>query len=185
MYFLGAPGWLSRLSIWLDFSSSHDLVVRGFEPRVGLCADRAEPVSDVLSFSLSLSLSLKRNKLKKKKKECISKYRRGVFKDCFGEVYQLRILTACKRNSLWLPDTKPPGRPLESSVRNQESGISRGVKSRDPWRIPVGMTPVRFPLASLLRKLRSLKEFGLKSRAHPPASWWERVCLDGWARRDY
>ena len=29
---IGAPGWLS-----------HDLVVRDFEPRVGLCADSLEP----------------------------------------------------------------------------------------------------------------------------------------------
>ena len=26
-----------------SFSSGHDLKVRGFEPRVGLCADRSEP----------------------------------------------------------------------------------------------------------------------------------------------
>ena len=26
-----------------DFSSGHDLTVRGFEPRVGLCADSSEP----------------------------------------------------------------------------------------------------------------------------------------------
>ena len=38
-----------------DFSSGHDLVVHGFEPRIGLCADIAKPVWD---FFLSLSLSL-------------------------------------------------------------------------------------------------------------------------------
>ena len=48
-------------------------MVRGFESRVGLCTDRAEPAWDSLSLSLSappqlaLSLSLKINRLKKKK----------------------------------------------------------------------------------------------------------------------
>ena len=35
------PGWLSRLSIYFD--SGHDLVVRGFEACIGLCADSSEP----------------------------------------------------------------------------------------------------------------------------------------------
>ena len=47
----------------LDLGSGHDLVVCGIEPRVGLCADSAEPVWDSLSAppqpALSLSLSLK------------------------------------------------------------------------------------------------------------------------------
>ena len=33
----GSVGWAS------DFSSGHDLVVCGFEPRIGLCADSSEP----------------------------------------------------------------------------------------------------------------------------------------------
>ena len=33
----GSVGWAS------DFGSGHDLAVREFEPRVGLCADRSEP----------------------------------------------------------------------------------------------------------------------------------------------
>ena len=41
-----------------DFGSGHDLTVREFEPRVGLCADSSaqslEPVSDSVSPSLSL-----------------------------------------------------------------------------------------------------------------------------------
>ena len=45
----------------LDFGSGHDLMVRGIEPRVGLCADSVEPAWDFLSLSL-LSLSLKINK---------------------------------------------------------------------------------------------------------------------------
>ena len=35
----------------LDFGSGHDLTVHETEPRVGLCADRAEPPSDSLSPS--------------------------------------------------------------------------------------------------------------------------------------
>ena len=46
----GAPGWLSRLS------SGHDLTVREFEPRVGLCADSSEPGA-CFGFYVSLSLS--------------------------------------------------------------------------------------------------------------------------------
>ena len=44
----------------LDLSSGHDLIVRGIEPHVGLCADSSEPAWDSLSLSapaLSLSLS--------------------------------------------------------------------------------------------------------------------------------
>ena len=33
----------------LDFSPGHDLVLRGFEPRVGLCGDSVEPAGDSLS----------------------------------------------------------------------------------------------------------------------------------------
>ena len=39
----------------LDFSSGHDLMVRGFEPHVWLHADSEEPAWDSLSVSLSLS----------------------------------------------------------------------------------------------------------------------------------
>ena len=42
----------------LDFSSGHDLLVRGIEPRVGLRTDIAEHAWDSLSLSVSLSLSL-------------------------------------------------------------------------------------------------------------------------------
>ena len=42
----------------LGFGSGHGLMVRGFEPHVGLRADGLEPAWD----SLSLSLSLKINK---------------------------------------------------------------------------------------------------------------------------
>ena len=47
----GAPGWLSRLSD--DLGAGHDLTVWEFEPRIGLCADSAEPAWDSLSPSLS------------------------------------------------------------------------------------------------------------------------------------
>ena len=39
-----------------DFSSSHDLAVRGFEPHMRLCDDSSEPGA-CLSFCVSLSLS--------------------------------------------------------------------------------------------------------------------------------
>ena len=48
----GAPGWLGRLS---DFGSGHDITVRGFEPRVGLCADSSE-LGACFGFCVSLSL---------------------------------------------------------------------------------------------------------------------------------
>ena len=38
-----------------DFGSGHDLAVRGFEPRVGLCADSSEP-GTCFGFCVSLSL---------------------------------------------------------------------------------------------------------------------------------
>ena len=51
----------------LGFGSGRDLTVRGFEPRVGLCADSVEPALDSVSrflsaplpLALCLSLSLK------------------------------------------------------------------------------------------------------------------------------
>ena len=49
------PGWLNWVT--LDFGSGHDLMICGLEPRVGLCADSAEPAWDILSLSLSLPLS--------------------------------------------------------------------------------------------------------------------------------
>ena len=56
-----------------DFGSGHDLMVRGFEPRVGLSvltAQRLEPASDSGSPSLSgpslLVLSLSLSKINKK-----------------------------------------------------------------------------------------------------------------------
>ena len=51
-----------------DFGSGHDLVVRGLEPRIGLCADAPslELASDSVSPSLSalslLTRSLSKNK---------------------------------------------------------------------------------------------------------------------------
>ena len=52
----------------LGFGSGHDLTVREFDLRVGLCADSWEPAWDSLSLSLSappplaLSVSLSQNK---------------------------------------------------------------------------------------------------------------------------
>ena len=65
-----------------DLSSSRDLTVREFEPRVGLCAGSSEPaacfgfcVSLSLcpspSHALSLSLSLSKINIKKKKGNCL------------------------------------------------------------------------------------------------------------------
>ena len=59
----GEPGWPSGWSIQLDFGWGRD-EVRGIEPWVGVCADRAEAAWDSLSslstpplLILSLSLS--------------------------------------------------------------------------------------------------------------------------------
>ena len=46
----GSVGWAS------DSGSGHDLMVCGFEPRVGLCADSSEPGA-CFGFCVSLSLS--------------------------------------------------------------------------------------------------------------------------------
>ena len=45
----------------LGISSGHDPAVREIEPRIGLCADSAEPAWDSLSLACSCSLSLKIN----------------------------------------------------------------------------------------------------------------------------
>ena len=42
----------------LDFDSSRDPTVCGFEPRIWLCADNAEPAWDSVSLCLSVSVSL-------------------------------------------------------------------------------------------------------------------------------
>ena len=74
---LGHPG--GSVGQASDFSSGHDLAVREFEPRLGLCADSSEPALDSVSPSfsapplLTLCPSLSKiNKLKtnlKRKKE--------------------------------------------------------------------------------------------------------------------
>ena len=68
----------------LDFGSGHDLTVRGFKPRVRLCADSLEPgacfgfcVSLSLSLPLpcshALSLSLSKLNIKKKFKDTVER----------------------------------------------------------------------------------------------------------------
>ena len=47
----------------LDFSSGHDLMIRGFKPHIGLHSDHTGPARDSLSPSFSAPLS--QNKLKK------------------------------------------------------------------------------------------------------------------------
>ena len=65
--------WVAQLvkRLILGHDSSHDLMVHGFEPHIGLCAESTESALDSLSHFLSapplLVLSLKINKLKKKK----------------------------------------------------------------------------------------------------------------------
>ena len=54
----GAPGWLSRLSVRLNFGSGHDLKVCESELRIRPGVNSAEPAWDSLSPSLSASLSL-------------------------------------------------------------------------------------------------------------------------------
>ena len=46
--------WVAQLITrrTLDFSSGHDLMVREFEPHIGLCVDGEEPTWDSLSPSL-------------------------------------------------------------------------------------------------------------------------------------
>ena len=57
----------------LDSGSGHDLTARGFEPRLVLCADSAEPAWDSLSLSPCLSAPpLLAISLSKKKKKRIS-----------------------------------------------------------------------------------------------------------------
>ena len=61
----GVPGWLSRVGVRLLVSAQVMISqLRGFKPRIGLCAGSREPAWDSLSLSFSahpphaLSLSL-------------------------------------------------------------------------------------------------------------------------------
>ena len=57
---VGAPGWLSRLSVCL-LVSAHVMIswfVSSFQPCIGLCADSVEPAWDSLSLHLQCVLSL-------------------------------------------------------------------------------------------------------------------------------
>ena len=49
----GGGAWVAQLikHLTLDFSSGHDLTVRGFEPHIGFCADSVEPAWDSLPLS--------------------------------------------------------------------------------------------------------------------------------------
>ena len=46
----------------LDFGLDHDLMVREFEPHIGLCDGSVEPAWDALSFLSPLTLSLSLSK---------------------------------------------------------------------------------------------------------------------------
>ena len=66
MILLGRGAWVAQ-SVkrpTLGFGSGHDLMVRKFEPRIGLCADSEKPDWDSLSLCLSPAhtLSLSQNK---------------------------------------------------------------------------------------------------------------------------
>ena len=52
-HLLGAPGWLSWLSVTLDFGSGHNLTVHDIEPLIGLCTDSRELVWHSLCPCLS------------------------------------------------------------------------------------------------------------------------------------
>ena len=68
--YLPGGAWVAQLVKCpaLDIGSDHDLIVRGTEPCIGLCADTVDPAWDSLSPSLSASspfalfMSLKINK---------------------------------------------------------------------------------------------------------------------------
>ena len=53
----GALIWGAQSVKCLTFGSGHDLMVREFEPRVGVCADSEKPAWDSLFLSLSFSLA--------------------------------------------------------------------------------------------------------------------------------
>ena len=71
----GSVGWAS------DFGSGRDLMVRGFEPHMGLCADRSEPGA-CFGFCVSLSLcpspvhalSLSLSKINKREKYFLKRW---------------------------------------------------------------------------------------------------------------
>ena len=104
-----------------DFGSGHDLTVRGFEPRVGLCADSSEPEACLLrilrlplnlplpcSCSPSLSFSKMNKHWKKKKKE----WRRGS-PQCAGGSVAWGLSCGgwghpCCWAHAWLPSAREP-----------------------------------------------------------------------------
>ena len=51
----------------LDFSSGHDLTVRGFKPHIQLCADSVEPAWGSLSLPLPCSLARSPSQINLKK----------------------------------------------------------------------------------------------------------------------
>ena len=55
----GAPGGLSWLNIWFDFSLGEDIMIREFEPHIGLHPDNAERAWDFSSLPLSSRPQLK------------------------------------------------------------------------------------------------------------------------------
>ena len=54
---MGMGGWVTRLSIRLEFGSGHDLMVHEIKPHVGLCSYALTEGSLLGFLSLSLLLS--------------------------------------------------------------------------------------------------------------------------------
>ena len=122
MWYIGAPGWRSRLSVRLQ--PGHDLAVREFEPHVRLWADGSEPgacfrfcvslslcPSHVHALSLSVPKINKRWKKKLKKKEVkalhrplitppclLSLQRKAVFQPTLGWLIELTYQVALVTN---------------------------------------------------------------------------------------
>ena len=89
-----------------DFCSGHDLTVREFEPRVGLCADSSEPGACfgfcALCLSVSLSLSLSAPPPTHTLSLSVSKINRGAW-----VAQSVKHLTLAQVTILWLRGSSP------------------------------------------------------------------------------
>ena len=68
---MGWGAWMAQLGkhLILDFGSGHDLMVRKFEPHVGLCTNSVEPAWNSLSPSFSAPPPQKKYLPKKEREE--------------------------------------------------------------------------------------------------------------------
>ena len=92
----GSVGWAA------DLGSGHDLAVREFEPRVGLCADSSEPGA-CFRFCVSLSLTLPRSCSASLSVSKINKRQRNL--QCGAWTHNLEI------KSRMLHQVRQPGSP--------------------------------------------------------------------------